>query len=216
MATLAPSPDTQQAPRAGGLYDRDFYSWSMQQAHALKRRDFAAVDLQNLIEEIEDLGSEKKNAWECCCARNIEHLLKIEYCHQAADEDLKQWAREVLNFRKQMAKLIDKNPGLKGQYAEMFAEAWKYGREDAVDRLVEYDEDMKRSISEKQAGRKWDGVLPRECPYRFEHVTAYDPEADRAPRKDIWPPAVAGILNDRLGRDYPILSDYAPPRGRRR
>ena len=75
---------------------------------------------------------------------------------------------------------------------------------------------MKRSISEKQAGRKWDGALPRECPYRFEHVTAYDPESDRAPRKDIWPPAVAGILNDRLGRDYPILSDYAPPRGRRR
>ena len=215
MATLA-APQLQQEPMTGGLYDRDFYSWSMQQAQALKRRDFAAVDWENLIEEIEDLGSEKKNGWESYCARNIEHLLKIEYYREAADEDLKHWAREVLNFRKQMARLIDKHPGLKGQYAEMFANAWRYGREDAVDRLVEYDEDRKRGVAEKQAVRKWDGDLPRECPYRFEHVTAYDPASDRAPRKDIWPPAVAVILNTRLGREYPLLADYAPLRGRRR
>lgn len=213
MATPALSPDRRQASRTDGLYARDFYSWSMRQAEALKRRDFASVDLQNLIEEIEDLGSEKKNAWESCCARSIEHLLKIEYCRGAADEDLKHWAREVLNFRKQMARLIDKNPGLKGQYAEMFAEAWRYGREDAVDRLAEYDEDRKRGVAGKQAARRWDRDLPGECPYRFEHVTAYDPESDRSPRQDIWPPSAATILNARLGREYPLLADYAPLRG---
>ena len=35
MAASALSPDRRQAPRTGGLYARDFYSWSMQQAEAL-------------------------------------------------------------------------------------------------------------------------------------------------------------------------------------
>ena len=212
MAVLAPSPDARQTRRLSGLYDYDFYSWALQQAEALKRRDFSAIDWSNVIEEIEDLGSEKKNGWEACCARAIEHMLAIEHCPQAADAILDHWANEIRNFRKQMARLIKKNPGLKGQYAEMFAEAWENGRTDAVDKLAGYD--RQRGFSEKQAVRKWENALPRECPYRLEHIAAFEAESDRAPRRDIWPPAVARVLNARLAREYPILSDDAPGRGR--
>ncbi len=54
METVAGVPDTHQASERDNLYDRDFYTWAIHQADALKRRDFNAVDWENVIEEIED------------------------------------------------------------------------------------------------------------------------------------------------------------------
>ena len=215
--------------KTSGLYDRDFYSWAVQQAAALQRRDFGAIDLENLIEEIEDLGASRRNEWETLCARLIQHLLKIEYRDRADEWVLERWEHEITGFRKNMAKLIKKNPGLQGVYGEMFAEAWADGRSLAADSLTDYAVDplcrklktleprsekavqLAKSISaaERDTRRKWNRDLPRECPYRFEHVTAFDAKTDREPREDVWPPAAARILNDRLGTDYPLLSDAA-------
>ena len=38
------------------LYETDFYAWSLRQATLLGSGDFAAVDLVNVVEEIESLG----------------------------------------------------------------------------------------------------------------------------------------------------------------
>ena len=38
------------------LYDKDFYSWSMQQAELVRQKRFSELDIDNLIEEIEDMG----------------------------------------------------------------------------------------------------------------------------------------------------------------
>ncbi len=102
----------------------------------------------------------------------------------------------------------------------MFAEAWQDGRSYAVKSLAGYDErrkaKRKEPVSRKQERRKWDSLLPKQCPYRFEHVTAYDAKTDREPREDVWPSNVARILNARLNEDYPILPDYMPERGHSR
>ena len=42
-----------------GLYDADPWSWSQQQAEALRRRDLGAIDWDNVIEEIEDVGNRR-------------------------------------------------------------------------------------------------------------------------------------------------------------
>ncbi len=212
MATLAPSPAGRPAPEPGSLYERDFYSWSRQQAEALKRRDFAAVDWENVIEEIEDLGIDKKNLWTKFCARVIEHLLKIEYWDYPTRGALQHWAVETGIFRYEMAELIEQNPGLKGHYAEMFAAAWKRGRYLAVKRFQKYDLEHRPGGGE-QTFRNWGRLRPKECLYRLEHVTAFDAKTDQEPREDVWPPAVARILNTNLKQNYPILPDYKPERG---
>ncbi len=218
MATLAPSPDTQQAHKPNNLYERDFYSWSMQQAEALKRRDFAAVDWENVIEEIEDLGKAQRNNYEAYFARVIEHLLKIDYYREATEKVLEHWMQEILDFRQEMAELIDKNPGIKGQYDEMFASAWKRGRGYACRRLAEYDRsnavragDSPGKLS--KALRERDRSLPAECPYRLEDVTAYNPRRDREPNYDVWPPSVARVLNTRIDAGFPIRADRTAGRG---
>ncbi|MBE9197170.1 DUF29 family protein, partial [Synechocystis sp. LEGE 06083] len=38
------------------LYDTDYNLWVLDMAAKLKRQEFSALDLENLIEEIEDLG----------------------------------------------------------------------------------------------------------------------------------------------------------------
>ena len=201
MATLVPSPAIQQDRQTNGLYERDFYSWSMQQADALKRRDFNAVDWENVIEEIADLGKTQQHNWEAFCARVIEHMLKIDYYREASEKVLEHWTREIRDFRQEMAELIDKNPGLKGQYAKMFAAAWERGRGYACRRLAEYDEDNDPQTTWKKAFRERGRTLPAECPYRLEDVTAYNPRRDREPDYDVWPPSVARVLNTRLDAD---------------
>ncbi len=235
MATLAPSPDKQQAHKPNALYERDFYSWSMQQADALKRRDFNAVDWDNVIEEIEDLAKAQRRSWRAYCARVIEHLLKIEYWDRSTEWVLGHWASEIIAFRREMATLIDDNLGLKGAYAEMFAKAWKIGRGYAIDKMVYSEEFLSREPADrsgrqplsdesiqpqkhhggahKEWREKWGNILPEKRPYLFNHVTAYDAESDDEPQWDTWPPNVARILNARLNRNYPILPDYKPERG---
>ena len=232
MATLAAS-QLQQDPKTNGLYDKDFYSWSMQQANALKRRDFNAIDWDNIREEIEDLGASYRNGWIIYCARAIEHLLKIEYWDRSTEWVLDHWIQEISGFRKNMANFIIRNPGLKGVYEEMFADAWGNGRRLAVDSLADSEvyplrEKLKAAkpnsgearelakavwTAEKNVKHKWKRILPRKCPYGIEYVTAFDAESDREPREDVWPSAVARILNVRLTRDYPILPDYKPTPG---
>ena len=208
MATLVPSPAIQQDRQTNDLYERDFYSWSIQQADALKSRDLKAIDWENVIEEIADLGKTQQHNWEAFCARVIEHMLKIDYYREATEKVLEHWLQEILDFRQKMAKLIKQNPGLKGQYAEMFAEAWDDGRGYACRRLAEYD--RSNTAKEGKAPGKLskalferDRTLPAECPYRLEDVTAYNPRRDREPDYDVWPPSVARVLNTRLDADLP-------------
>ncbi|WP_257252523.1 MULTISPECIES: DUF29 domain-containing protein [unclassified Endozoicomonas] len=38
------------------LYESDFYSWTKQHAQLIKERRFDKLDLDNLAEEVEDMG----------------------------------------------------------------------------------------------------------------------------------------------------------------
>lgn len=201
MPTLRGGPSREAAE----LYASDAYSWAMQQADALRRRDLDAIDWDNVIEEIESVGHRERTSWESPCAQALEHLLAIEHWSEASKDALRHWAREITLFRQQMADVLDRNPGLKGQYAPMYASAWRTGRRAAIRRLTEYED----PAMPKATQREWDRIrLPRECPYARMHVVAYDPKRDWVPDTEIWPPAVAHVLNRRLGRSYPILPEY--------
>ena len=189
--------------QAAELYQSDGYSWAVEQADALRRRDLDAIDWDNVIEEIEDVGRREKNHWRKSCARVLEHLLKIEHYREATHEVMRHWVSEIKDFRQEMADDIIHNPGLQGEYETMFKSAWRNGRSYARRRLAEYDESNGTSTL-KQARRERDRTLPEQCPYRLEHVTAFDLKRDRDPDDEVWPPNVARILNNRLGEDYPV------------
>ena len=216
MAT-SPTPAAPANPFAPArLYEIDCYTWAMQQAAAVRGRDHAAIDWENVAEELEGLARAEARLWTNLCGRAIEHLLKIEYYDCPTDRVLRHWQREVEAFRHDMADTIRDNPGLLGRYGELYARAWRIGRRKAANRLTEYTESnvaegLQDPISGKKLHHLWDRRLPRENPYAQEHVAAFDLRRDADPRGDVFPPGVAARLNAQLGRDYEIRR--GPPRG---
>jgi Domain of unknown function DUF29 len=63
------------------LYDEDFYAWTQQQAGLLRRmpRVGTELDLDNIAEEIEDLGRSDLRTAQSLVEHIIEHLLKLEF-----------------------------------------------------------------------------------------------------------------------------------------
>ena len=202
MSTLTP-----EVPNQAGLYQSDFCTWARQQAAALRRRDLAALDWGNVIEEIEGLASEQKLRWVSPCASAIEHLLAAEHWRAAAPGTMRKWEKEIRAFRRGMASAVRASPGLQGAYEEMLAQAWADARPSAVDRLAGYSAAAAGAEDDWQYRRAWWAKLPADCPYLVERVAAYDPQRDTEPRDDVWPPAVAVRLNSLLDRGYKIRPD---------
>ena len=64
MGTAARIPDTQQTLEKTSLYRRDYYTWARQQVAALKRRDFDAIDWENVTEEMQALVTSQESSLE--------------------------------------------------------------------------------------------------------------------------------------------------------
>src|SRR5690349_11918342 len=74
------------------LYDRDLYAWTRQQATALRKlaeRWNGPLDLENLAEEIEDVGSDRRDTVVSQIRRLLVHLLKLE--HSPSPQPRRQW-----------------------------------------------------------------------------------------------------------------------------
>ena len=61
-------------------YDTDFYAWTQQQAESLRAKDSAALDVEHLAEEVDDLRQTERKAVRSQLRRLTSHLLK--WAHQ--------------------------------------------------------------------------------------------------------------------------------------
>jgi DNA-binding PucR family transcriptional regulator len=89
------------ASKTAELYEEDFFAWTRDQAAALRRmaeqRWNGPLDLEHLAEEIEDVGSERRDAVRSQVRRIIEHLLKLE--HARARDPRGGWKDSVDDAR---------------------------------------------------------------------------------------------------------------------
>ena len=118
------------------LYERDPYSWALEQAHALRERRTAVLDWDSLAEEVEDLAGRHADSLKSYCRVLVEHLLKLAYASkQLRNSKLRLWTNSARNARIQIRDLLETNPGLKNQAMNLFARAWILGRNDALGKL---------------------------------------------------------------------------------
>ncbi len=138
------------------LYTRDFYSWAMQQADALRRRDYAAVDWENVIEEIEDVGRSERRTWTSHCAVLVEHMLRLEHWKSEDYEGGKSWFVSIRNARRGMLSVLEDNLGLKPVRDEVMRRAWKTGRSAAGDALADYESgEADDGAAWRKSRRRW-------------------------------------------------------------
>ena len=113
------------------LYEIDDYLWIQKTVKLLKEKRFAELDLENLIEELDDLGREKKHKIESFLEQIIRHLLLLEYWNNEYEKNHRHWRSEIVNFRTQINKRMTTNYKnyLQENLPEIYQQARKYVKE---------------------------------------------------------------------------------------
>ena len=91
------------------LYEIDDSQWLEETVEILKNRQFNDLDLDNLIEELEDLGREKKNAVASLLEQVIRHLLLLQYWREEKEYNSTHWQGEIYTFRVQLRRKLTTN-----------------------------------------------------------------------------------------------------------
>ncbi len=132
------------------LYETDYYQWTIEQAQALKKRNFNQLDWDNIIEEIEALGRSEYNAVVSLLMRQIEHRLKIDYV--SLPECRNKWKAEIIAFKDGMLRKLA--PSMKTKLEKEFEKIYK-----VASRIVETEYEIS---------------VPKKCPYSLAELLKDD------------------------------------------
>lgn len=130
------------------LYDDDIYAWAQQQAATLRRlgetrRDLPnELDLENVAEEIEDLGKSELNKVESFVRLLLIHLLKLASAPEARSQ--RKWRQEILVFHADLVK--DITPAMRGRID--LDHEWRVARLKADGDLSEHGDELLADLPE--------------------------------------------------------------------
>jgi hypothetical protein len=103
-------------------YETDFYGWIQQQAALLKGRQFDAVDLANIIEEIESMGRSEYRSLESRLTVLLQHLLKWKFQPERRG---RSWELSIDEQRIRFDRLLRENPSLKSALNTILEDAYR-------------------------------------------------------------------------------------------
>jgi hypothetical protein len=146
---------TQVRPKAKNLYEEDFYVWTEAQAELLRKRQFEALDLDNLIEEVEALGRAEKSSVLNNASVIIEHLLKLQY--SPTQDPRNAWRASIREQRRRLRR--DLTPRLRQILDAELPMLYGEIRDDTAALLQDYGEDAAAD------------ALPADCPYTLDQIT---------------------------------------------
>lgn len=138
-----------QAP-AADLHGRDLYAWVQRQVAALREGRIADLDLENLAEEIHDVGSERLSKVRSGFRIVLVHMLKWDH---RPEKRTRRWTTSIATHRSDIADIIEANPSLRRRRAELMQRAYKNARLEAAD-----ETGLKRA------------AFPVECAYTLDEV----------------------------------------------
>ncbi|NJL88595.1 MAG: DUF29 domain-containing protein [Coleofasciculaceae cyanobacterium SM2_1_6] len=111
-------------------YDRDFMLWIETTVQLLKEQRFAEVDLENLIEEVEDMGRSNKSALRNNLIVVLLHLLKWKY---QPKKRTNSWKFSIREHRRRLEEDFEDSPSLQNYYREVFTKCYANARKLAAD-----------------------------------------------------------------------------------
>jgi hypothetical protein len=91
------------------LYEADDSQWLEETIKLLKNRQFQDLDLENLIEELEELGRRDKSAVASLLEQIIRHLLLLQYWISEQENNAVHWQGEIYTFRTQLNRRLNTN-----------------------------------------------------------------------------------------------------------
>ena len=145
--------------KLNAVYQKDFYSWIMQNAELIRQGKFSEVDSDNLIEELESMGRSEKRELVSRLAVLIAHLLKWTF---QSEKRSYSWECTIEEQRHQVIYVLEDSPSLKHQLEERL--------------IVVYQRSV--VIAAKETGIKKER-FPKESPFSLTQIMDKDfyPEA---------------------------------------
>lgn len=132
------------------LYQTDYQAWVTETVKHLRAGNFAGLELDELIEEIESLGRSDRRGIVSQLTRLLLHLLKWQFQPQRRSDS---WLDSITDARTQIELALADSPSLKPYPAEQLANSYQRARRQAAAQT-------NIEIS----------VFPEVCPYAIELV----------------------------------------------
>jgi Domain of unknown function DUF29 len=145
-------PQYADVPGVNNLYETDFHAWTQEQVRRLTIGDWAAVDVDHLIEEIDSLGKQQRQELRNRLSILLGHLLKWQF---QPNHRSRSWLATLRIQRRDIDRLLQDNPSLKPYVEQVLRDAYENARDLAM---------AETNLPGSQ--------FPIECPYPME--TALD------------------------------------------
>jgi hypothetical protein len=136
------------------LYETDFNLWIEQTVNHLKKGNLQALDLDNLIEEISDMGRNNRREIFGRLKVLLMHLLKWQY---QPEKRTNSWINTIDEQREQLELILRDSPSLKPYLADIFAEC--------------YQKEVRGTVNETNLPKE---TFPVDCPFTQEQVLNWD------------------------------------------
>jgi hypothetical protein len=131
------------------LYETDFADWIATTAAALRAKNFAAVDWENLLEEIDAMGRRERKSLKSNLRILLMHLLKWQ--HQP-EQRSGSWKGSIREHRLRICEDLQDSPSLKPYFRDVITAAYRDARAAAADEtglpLHHFPEDCQYSIEQ--------------------------------------------------------------------
>lgn len=114
-------PDAASLPE--GHHDRDWFAWTQDQARRLRDLRPNGLDVDNLAEEIADLGTSQRRAVESLMHQIAQHLLQLEFLPWPGQR--RHWRTEIGTFRDALEKEFRESPSLFARRDALYAAEWR-------------------------------------------------------------------------------------------
>ncbi|MFM6437513.1 MAG: DUF29 domain-containing protein [Microcystis panniformis] len=131
------------------LYEIDDSLWLEETIELLKNKRYEALDLDNLIEELEDLGNEKKFRVASFLQQIIRHTLLLQFWTREREYNQVHWKAEIVSFKDQLKRYLTTNlrKYLEQEFDNIYEDAVRYVRQ-KTDNQVNFPDTCPYSLAE--------------------------------------------------------------------
>lgn len=139
-----------------GLYEKDFYAWTQEQAKLIKNNLLSKLDLVHLQEELISMGASEKRELGSRLEQLLMHLLKWKY---QPNLQCRSWKLTIKEQRKKLQMHLKDNPSLKNP--ETFNERFS----------AAYDTAILKAAQETGLDEE---IFPENCEWKIEQILDND------------------------------------------
>jgi len=143
-------PDSDTKTRANSLYERDFFSWTQEQARLLRERRFDDLDLDNLVDEVESVGGSEKRELRNRMEVLLTHLLKWKFQPRFRGPS---WRRTIRQQRDSIAQIVEDSPSLRAYPSRVMSTAYTGA-----------------TVSASEETGLAAGIFPEQCPFLLDEI----------------------------------------------